>query len=688
MAFLVATAPLPFGAVYPVPLAIIQVIVALVAACWVILRMQAGLSPLPWTDPILIGGGGLFAYGLLQLVPLPLGILSFLSPSSAVLWETYSPNPPAWASLSIDPYATWHACLLTICWTLAAVMVRHSAVDFKGRLTIAGGLAAGGLLQAGYGLFEFISGRQKILWYEKTAFTDVATGTFISRNNYAGYLEMALPFALALALLGTRQSSRERVLSTRRRLAEMAGRTGFRTILFLLAAFLMAVAVLMSRSRMGIMSLTFALIVAGLALGLKRRARRFALVSVAVIGLAGVFASQIDLIPVIKRFKALDREFGQIYGRFPVWNRSIPLLASYPLFGSGMGTWEMAFSPFRDDAVQVRVDFAHNDYLEFTAESGAAGVLIVIGAVLFGLSRKRRHQVGGGHQDEIGLAAGIGLLSIGLHSITDFHLSIPADALAVAVLLGLFLRPAGPTSPLRADARSDERRHPLRRLPAGVVCVTMILALGLAAVSPAAAHVTSRRAGVAQESIEDVDSSTLDSRAASPDDDPCPACRLEPFNSARYVEAGSRARRRLLRDVETLVRASTVGIVPEHTTKVYLARRIDQSIETIRHGLRLAPARGRGHLEEGLLHFARFALTGLPPAASKDFERALEAFSRSLTLAPWHGAWHRKVALVTLPLYNDCSDEQKKFIEQTARRARAIDPKSPQLKAAAARLGL
>lgn len=688
MALLVAMAPLPFGSVHPVPLAVVQVAVALVAAVWVTLRMRAGITPLPWNDPLLIGGGAIFAYGLLQITPIPVGILSVLSPQSAALKASFSPVPPAWASLSIDPYATWHACLLTACWTLAAVIVRHNAVDLKGRLTLAGGLVAGGLFQAGYGLFEFISGRQKILWYQKVAFTDVATGTFISRNNYAAYLEMALPFALALALFGNRHASHGRRFSIKRRLAGMTGRKSFRSILLLMTAFLMAIALLMSRSRMGIASITLALLAGVLALALRGRSGRFALVSVTIIGGVALFASQIDIIPLVERFRLVGGEFGTGYNRMRVWSQAVPMLSTYKTFGSGMGTWEMAFSPFRDDAAQIRVDFAHNDYLEFAAESGAIGVLIIFCVVLlFGLSRKRRQSVGGGHQDEIGLAAGIGLIAVGLHSVTDFHLSIPADALAVTVLLGLFLRPAGPASPLTADGRTGPRRGGVLRAPAWALCTATILALGLAAISPAAAHVTSQRSAAAIESVGDVDATPLDTRAASPDDDLCPACRLEPFNSARYVEATARARRRLLRDVETLVRAWTVGIFPSHGTKTYLAGRIDRTLDLVHEGLQLAPARARGHFEEGLLHFGRFALTGLPPSSSEEFDRAVVAFTKGLTLAPWQAAWHRKVALVTLPLFEQCNESQKRFVEQTARRARLIDPKSVELKTASARLG-
>ena len=193
----------------------------------------------------------------------------------------------------------------------------------------------------------------------------------------------------------------------------------------------------------------------------------------------------------------------------------------------------MAFSPFRDDTSQVRVDFAHNDYLEFTAEAGAIGVLALLVALLFGLTLRAARAAAA--QDEIGLAAGIGLIAVGLHSVTDFHLSIPADALAVAVLLGLFLRQPVPLAAEAGRARAGaDSSGP--RLALGAVPCPRSGALSLAA---ARRDVAEERGG--DRAVGDVDATPHDS-AASPDDDLCPACRLEPFNSTRYVEAAARRR--------------------------------------------------------------------------------------------------------------------------------------------------
>lgn len=691
-AVLVAIAPLPFGSVRPLPAAGLQVAVLALALGWIGVRRRAGLSALPWRDPILIAGALLAGYGLLQMAPVPLGLLKVISPAGAALKTAYATHPPAWTSISLDPYATWRSCLWIVCWTLAALVVRHNAVDLKGRLVVAGGVAAGGLFQAGYGLFEFISGRQHIFGYEKEWFTDVATGTFISRNNFAAYLEMAIPIALTLALLALGSAARApagRPEPLKRRLAAATGRQSFRSLLLLMAAFLMAIALLMSRSRMGIAAIAFALVVGGLTVGLHGRSRRFAVASVAVAGVAGLFASQIDIRPIVQRFDALQWEIdGSGYGRRQVWTQAMPMLASYPLFGSGMGTWEDAFSPFRDDATQVRVDFAHNDYLEFLAESGAAGlaVLAIVPAIF--LLRRRRGPARVDPHDEIGLGAAVGLVALALHSFTDFHLSIPACALVGAVLAGLALRASGPAAAV--DAAATPRRGLARSgRMASAASMAGVGLLLLSAATPAVARMSLPAAGVtAEEEVLDVDAGPVVATAASPLEDPCSACRMEPLNSANYFDAAGRARRRLLKDVEAIVRSQADGVLPDPAVRKYLAGRIDEAIALVDEGLALTPASARGHMERGLLWFGRFALIGLPPPASDDFDRAREAFERALKLQPWRAAVHRKVARLSIPLWDECDEDQRAFVAGVVSRARALDPGAEDIAEAAGRVGI
>ena len=506
----------------------------------------------------------------------------------------------------------------------------------------------------------------------------------------------------------------------RRRLARAGGPESFRALLLLMGAFLMAVALLMSRSRMGIVSMLFALVVGGLAMGLRGRSRGFAIASVGVAAVATIFASQIDILPVVKRFHQVRDEFGAGYSRLDVWKQSGALLSDYPVVGSGLGTWEAAFSPFRDDSAQLRVDYAHNDYLEFGAEAGAAG-LILLAVAAFGVLRSS----GRGRRDELAIAAGCGLLSLALHSLTDFHMSIPADALAAACLAGLFLRAPGPMDALgglqtaraataremRPGLRGVRHTRPGRRRLAVAACAGVLVIVMVAAATPTAADRlaptpaasrdarTSLARGAAAGAPAGRDGTLLagDERPSVADltassgphlDEGCGPCRLEPFAAYRWIESASVARQRLMRDVEAIVQAQELRGMADPASRQYLAGRLDEARAMAMRGLTLSPALAQGHMEAGLLLFGRFALTGLPPAVSDDFVSAVTAFARSLALQPWRASAHAQVARVLEPLLDQAGPSERPFIERTLRRAHELDPAAVDISAIVLKRGL
>src|SRR5207249_8586574 len=63
------------------------------------------------------------------------------------------------------------------------------------------------------------------------------------------------------------------------------------------------------------------------------------------------------------------------------------IVVDHPLLGTGLGSWLHAFRPYQAPPVEGGIwDHAHNDYLELTAESGVAGVALVL---LFALALVR-----------------------------------------------------------------------------------------------------------------------------------------------------------------------------------------------------------------------------------------------------------------------------------------------------------
>ena len=129
------------------------------------------------------------------------------------------------------------------------------------------------------------------------------------------------------------------------------------------------------------------------------------------------------------------------------------------------------------------------------------------------------------------------------------------------------------------------------------------------------------------------------------------------------------------------------GVESQSWIGQYLRGQIDEALSLAEAGLTLAPMNGRSHLEVGLLHFAKYGLTFLPPIASEDFQNTLDAFSRSLSLEPWRAATHKRVARILLPLKTQCDELQQDFIESVARRAFELDPQARDLRMAIEELG-
>src|SRR5260221_2665930 len=245
---LVALSPLPFGAVQPAATAALVCVTAALGALWMVERARRGRPPLPWSDPLLLAGALFALFAAAQIVALPPAALAAISPRAAALRAAYEPGASvapaasAWRPLSLNPFATRQAAARFIACLVAALIT----IELCGRKTtqrlLASARVAGGVVPSAFGLAEFFSGRQQIFGYAKKYYTDVATGTFINRNHFAGYLAMTLPMAIALAasVLGPqgtagRTSSEDRV-PLGERLARSSGRRLFAATGLLLLA--------------------------------------------------------------------------------------------------------------------------------------------------------------------------------------------------------------------------------------------------------------------------------------------------------------------------------------------------------------------------------------------------------------------------------------------------------------------
>jgi O-antigen ligase len=217
--------------------------------------------------------------------------------------------------------------------------------------------------------------------------------------------------------------------------------------LFAVAACLL-VGVIVSLSRMGFLSTLAAVALTAMSLPASRRTgelrpRRWWLVIVPI--------TLPLLILVFLSTREMELRFAEMAAtediskdtRMEIWNDTTRLVAAYKWTGCGLGAYEHCLYRFKTAAPANSVDFAHNDYLQILSEVGVPGGLLVtaiagwilwriLSVVLF-----RR----GGKNWELALGLLAVFLALGLHSLADFNLYIPANALALAWLGGVAVSP-------------------------------------------------------------------------------------------------------------------------------------------------------------------------------------------------------------------------------------------------------
>jgi O-antigen ligase len=112
------------------------------------------------------------------------------------------------------------------------------------------------------------------------------------------------------------------------------------------------------------------------------------------------------------------------------------MFAQRPILGWGLGTFETIYPQFRSFYTNLLVDKAHNDYLQLVAETGLVGFAIMIW-FLVSTFRRAVPKIRNWPSDvngAVALAAVIGIAGILVHSLVDFNLEIPANALLFYVL--------------------------------------------------------------------------------------------------------------------------------------------------------------------------------------------------------------------------------------------------------------
>lgn len=430
---------LAFGGVQPIAysLAEIAIFIAVILLLWNQQRHgRINLSLPLWPALFVLWVG-------LQLLPLPRTLVADVSPAHhlTAAWLGAIDPKSFWATLSIYPNATLVAFLKLLAYLGAFILAVHLFDSGRRRSNLVLALICLGCFEAGYGIIQHLLSWNKIFGVTDPYDLWVAIGTYINRNHFAGVIELTFPFAFASAFYSYQLWSEPRHADpSARRGSGTESSLGFRIVFFLFLSMIMVLSVIFSYSRGGILAVAITLMVLSLLAFLKVRRKSWGLMIGSLAVLAIGFSLWMGLGSLLSRFEVMGHsKFLQSSERSLIWKDTVQLVRANPVLGTGLGTYGEAFRPFQTHLVNMHVDHAHNDYLEFASDTGLVGFCLLFLPIFYLLVRMviaffedhRRYR----RAVLLGcIGSTLGLL---IHSFTDFNLHIPANAIIFAVILGI-----------------------------------------------------------------------------------------------------------------------------------------------------------------------------------------------------------------------------------------------------------
>ncbi len=376
----------------------------------------------------------LIIQGLTVLAGVVWLIRLWLQPRAVLLWP-----PVCWVVLAFAAYAVVQyfiadveylarqELIRVLIYALLFLIVVNNLSRQETTQIMVFGLIFLAMAIAGYAIVQFATGSPKVWHFTKPEqYFGRAGGTYINPNHLAGFLEMILPLALAYAL-SSRLNHPLRIVLAYSCVVLLAG-----------------IGVTISRAGWIVAAVVVTVFFAGMLL---QRGRRLSAVAMLLIllGVGAMFVTKTAMAK--KRFAEWTKVDSADY-RFQFWEAAWKMWKDNPLLGVGPGHFDVRFAEYRPAVAQARPIYVHNDYLNTLADWGAVGA-ILIGAACFligqGVVRtwprvqRSTDDLNPRSSNRAAFLAGasLGAAAILLHSLADFNMQVPANAITALTLLAL-----------------------------------------------------------------------------------------------------------------------------------------------------------------------------------------------------------------------------------------------------------
>lgn len=379
---------------------------------------------------------------VLQVVELPAGWIEKVAPGTLALKNELLAGNPTGAGgndstsiLSFYPGATGRslrALLLPVALFIITMNLIRSREQVK-RLLVA--VTVIGAVVSMLALAQVVTRAEEVYWSIPTTFPGVVTGgPFINHSDFAQFANLCLGATLALLLVLLRQSDELDDRSSPLMLIRRMGSSGSVAIwLLAIVIVLDVVAIVAAQSRGGALALLVALTLTMTFLAIFGGARGRGPVIAAVVTVAIGAAIYFGLDALYERFASGEPE------RPRMLRDMLTLVPRFPIFGTGLGTFQFVF-PTVDTSTQGLVaTHAENEYAQVLIETGFVGLALVVifaGGIAVHFFKNIRSSL---PTSSAAYGIGFGLIAAAVQSFSGFGQHLPAIAGLSAVFCGLMV---------------------------------------------------------------------------------------------------------------------------------------------------------------------------------------------------------------------------------------------------------
>ena len=368
----------------------------------------------------------------LQVTPLPRRLRWLVSPRIDVDRFELLLIPDAassWLSLSLDPLATaWAASLIA---AVAATFWSCRHLSGRGQaLRLLYVVATVGLVGSVAAIVQRAVDPTRIygIWMPQDAGAR-PFGPFVNRNHFGTWLLMAVPLcAGAVAAMGLGRRAPGLVAGVTAGVRAFGSWTGWMTIS--LATMLLCLVLTFSRSAL---AGAVAAALVWCLLGYSRATRggsMAALAGTVVLAVLVVWVAPAQ--PILARVRE-TLSLGAA-GRTAIWQDAQTVARTFPVAGTGLGTFERSMLLYQTTDRRTAANQAHSQYLQLLAEGGAL-VTVPFGIVALAFMRLARQRLRADTSPAAWLRIGAlsGLAGVAVQGLWETGLRMPANGILLAV---------------------------------------------------------------------------------------------------------------------------------------------------------------------------------------------------------------------------------------------------------------